>query len=296
MTAPRQILPGSVYLVTRRCAQRQYLLRPSKTTNELFAFLLAVAAKRYGILVHVFCVMSNHVHLVVTDTHARLPEFHQYLDSLVARSVNSSLGSWETFWAPGSYSAVRLVASEDIVREAAYVLANPAKAGLVRTGHLWPGLWSDPDLIGAGPTRVARPCHRFFAKKSALPEIAELELTAPAGFASAAEFRDRVVAAVKVHEEEAARRFRNEFQGAVRVLKQKPRSRPRSKEPRRNLKPRVAAKDASKRVETLTSLDEFVRKYRAALARRRAGEKGVVFPAGTYQLRIAHGVPCAPCR
>lgn len=32
----------------------------------------------------------------------------------------------------------------------AYVLANPVKAGLVRHGRQWPGLWSAPEQIGAG--------------------------------------------------------------------------------------------------------------------------------------------------
>ncbi len=46
MTAPRQVLRGTTYLVTRRCAQRQFLLKPSKTTNEVFLYVLAVAVDR----------------------------------------------------------------------------------------------------------------------------------------------------------------------------------------------------------------------------------------------------------
>src|SRR5512141_3450550 len=134
MTAPRQILTGTTYLVTRRCFQRQFLLRPCATTNDIFLYVLAVAARRFGIAVHAFCVMSNHFHLVVTDPYARLPAFEQYLDSLVARAVNASLGRWESFWAPSSYSAVALATPEDIVDKAAYVLANPVAAGLVRRG------------------------------------------------------------------------------------------------------------------------------------------------------------------
>lgn len=57
MTAPRQVLPGTTYLVTRRCAQRQFFLRPSKTTNDSFLYLLAVAAQRFEIQVHAFCVL-----------------------------------------------------------------------------------------------------------------------------------------------------------------------------------------------------------------------------------------------
>ena len=100
MTAPRQVLPGTTYLVTRRCTQRQLLLRPSPTIGAIFLYVLAVAARRFGIRVHAFCVLSNHYHLVVTDPGAQLPAFGQYLDSLVARATNASLGRWESFWAP----------------------------------------------------------------------------------------------------------------------------------------------------------------------------------------------------
>src|SRR5512142_1269074 len=107
MTPPRRVLPGRSYLVTRRCSERRLFLRPSRLTNDIFLYVLALASRRYNVLVHAFCVLSNHAHLIVTDVEGRLPAFMQYLDSLVARSVNSSLGRFEGFWATdGSYSAV----------------------------------------------------------------------------------------------------------------------------------------------------------------------------------------------
>jgi putative transposase len=138
MTAPRQVLPGTTYLVTRRCSQRQFLLRPSKRTNQIFGYLLAIAATRFRIEVHAFCVMSNHVHLVVTDTDARLPAFSQFLDSLVARTMNALLARWEHFWGPSSYSVRcrrqgRLRPGES--RGSRAGPARPAVAGLlVRSG------------------------------------------------------------------------------------------------------------------------------------------------------------------
>lgn len=292
MTAPRQVLPGTTYLVTRRCAQRQFLLKPSGTTNAIFAYLLAVAAGRFGIQLHAFCVLSNHFHLVLTDPHARLPAFHQFLDALVARAVNASLGRWESFWAPNSYSAVRLVDASDILDKSAYVLANPAAAGLVRSGRSWPGLWSAPERIGGEAMEVRRP-KEFFDEKGCLPERAELELTPPPGFESAEEFREGLVAALEEREEEAAREAGGGFLGVARVLAQRPTGRPGSGEPRRGLSPRVAARDKWKRVEALARLVEFVRSYRSAWLARRAGESGVTFPLGTYLLRVLHGVPCA---
>jgi hypothetical protein len=59
MTAPRQILPGRIYLVTRRCLLRHFFLRPGPVVNQVFAYVLALAAQRYGVQVHAFCVLSN---------------------------------------------------------------------------------------------------------------------------------------------------------------------------------------------------------------------------------------------
>jgi len=291
MTAPRQVLPGTTYLVTRRCAQRQFLLRPSRTTSEVFLFLLAIAARRYGIRVHAYCVLSNHYHLVLTDPHARLPAFQQFLDALVARALNAWHGRWEAFWAPDSYSAVALSSPSDILDKTAYVLANPVAAGLVRKGRFWPGLWSAPELAGAAPLRVRRPAH-FFDEQGALPEEETLRLWAPPGFGSAEEFRARLHAALEEREAEAACKTRG-FLGAARVLAQKATDRPRPGEPRRTLRPRVAARDKWKRIEALGRLVEFLRSYREAWARRREGRRGVIFPAGTYLLRVQHSVACA---
>jgi REP element-mobilizing transposase RayT len=294
MTAPRQVLAGTTYLVTRRCFQRQLLLRPSESTDQIFLFVLAVAAQRFGVRVHAFCVLSNHFHLVVTDHDARLPAFEQYLDSLVARAVNAVLGRWESFWAPASYSAVALQTPDDVVDKVAYTLANPVAAGLVERGRDWPGLWSGPRQAGQGIC-VKRP-GVFFRAKGPLPDEARLELAVPEGFASAEEFGERVAAALADREERARaalREQRREPLGAAAVVEEEPSSQPKPNEPRRQLRPRVAARDKWKRIEALGRLVEFLRTYREAWRALRSGLRDVVFPAGTYSLRVFHGVRCA---
>jgi hypothetical protein len=43
----------------------------------------------------------------------------------------------------------------------------------------------------------------------------------------------------------------------------------------------------------LASLAEFLRSYREAFEAWREGVRDVVFPAGTYLMRVLHGAPCA---
>ncbi len=296
MTPPRRVLPGTTYLVTRRCSERRFFLRPSEVTSEIFLYVLAVAARRYDVLVHAFCVLSNHCHLIVTDSSGQLPAFMQYLDSLVARAVNASLGRFEGFWATdGSYSAVEPVDPEDVVAKTAYVLANPVAAGLVRRGAEWPGLWTAPEQIGVAKLTAKKP-KVFFDPKSYMPAAVELELTVPPGFPSAAAFRSLLSVALREleekHQAEAASQNRR-FLGVARVLAQSPFARPPVGEPRFELKPRIAARDKWKRIEGIYRLKTFLREYRQAWVERRSGAVNVRFPAGTYLLRVLHGVQCA---
>jgi REP element-mobilizing transposase RayT len=297
MTAPRQILPGSTSLVTRRCTQRQYLLRPCAEVTQLFGFLLAVAAERFHVDVHAVCVMSNHVHLVVTDREARLPAFNRFLGSLVARSMNALLDRSENFWAPSRTSLVVLQTPADILDKMAYVLANPVAAGLVRRGRQWPGLWSDPARVGADAIEFKRPGWFFRKKgKTALPDAARLRLVPPPGLGSVEQVRREVVSALESLERQAAADLaaaRREFLGVRRVLAQQPFGTPPRSEPRRGLNPRIACRDPERRALALRQLVAFLRDYRCAFQRWRERAAPVVFPYGTYLMRVLHGATCA---
>jgi REP element-mobilizing transposase RayT len=295
MTAPRRILPGALTMVSRRCIFQMFLLKPSKLVNELLQYLLAVAAERYGIVLHAFCVLSNHLHIVLSDPKGNLPEFEQFLDSLIAKSLNALYGRWETFWAPGSYSAVTLVGPEDVLAKTAYVLANPVSAGLVRRGKEWPGLWSAPERIGAGPIEVKRP-EFFFREGGSMPATAQLKLVCPPGFDSVETFRARLVAELTELEDRAARQHEAEgraFLGARRVLAQSHNARPRPVARHRGLNPRIACRDKWKRIEAIGRLKQFLTEYRIAWQAFASGLRDVTFPAGTYWMRVAYGVPCA---
>jgi REP element-mobilizing transposase RayT len=294
VTAPRRVVPGATYLVSRRCTQREFLLKPSTLTNLIFKFVLAVAAARYGVLIHAVCVMSNHVHLVLTDPRANLPDFSRLLDGVVAKAFNALYGRWENFWAPSSYSAVVLVSPEDVVEKVAYTLANPATAGLVERGSEWPGVRSDPRLIGGPGELIPRPGH-YFAKDGSMPEGAELVFSAPPGFESAEAFQALVITKIDELEKGAAAAREADgvsVQGARRILRQRHTDRPGPGVPRRVLNPRVAAKDKWKRIEALQRLVSFLERHRDALLRFCNGERNVVFPCGTYLMRMRFGVAC----
>ena len=297
MTLPKQVLPGTIYLVTRRCTQRQFLLRPSLLINQLFAYCLAMAMSHSGVELFAFCVISNHYHLVVRDPEGRLSEFLGYLNMFVSKCVNASLGRWENVWASEPPSAVALTSDEDVIEKMIYTLANPVSAGLVARGKEWPGLRSSGVQWIQPPCTVVRPAV-FFRPDGVMPEQVELKLSRPpileqmSDAELAVEFERQVLAREQA-ERRAHLRKGGKFLGRKKILSQSPYGRPRTRAPRRGLNPRVAGRDKWRRIEALQRLKQFWIDYRDAFLQWKAGKWDVVFPAGTYALRVHAGVACS---
>jgi REP element-mobilizing transposase RayT len=295
MTAPRQILAGSTYLITHRVSERRFFLRPSKLLNAIINYLLAVVSERYGVLLHAVCVLSNHLHIVLTDPHARLPEFQRDLDSLAARAINCLLGRWGPLFERDALSVVCLETPADVLDKMVYVLANPVAAGLVRRGREWPGVWSEPRLVGGEGVVLDRP-KEFFRQDGPLPASARLRLHRPPGFENDPGFVGTLLQALEAKEDRDAAELGasgRSFMGVARVLAQKWYGRPASPDPRRGLNPRVACRNKWKRIEALRRLRQFCSDYRDALEKWRAGQRNVTFPPGTYLMRVLHAARCA---
>jgi len=130
-------------MLTRRCSERRFLLRPDRATNNAYLYCLIEAALRFQIDLVIMCMMSNHHHVVIRDRLGRYPEFIEHLHRMIARSQNSLRGRWEHFWASGQTSVVRLLDRDDIIRKVAYVAANPVQDHLVdRVDH-----WGDRSQV-----------------------------------------------------------------------------------------------------------------------------------------------------
>jgi hypothetical protein len=183
---------------------------------------------------------------------------------------------------------VRLVDADAVLDKVVYTLANPVSAGLVSHGTQWPGV----RLYRPGTQVIQRP-EGFFLKGGPTDETVALTITAPplgaALDADAVSLIERVL-----HERERAVRaaFRasgRRFLGRSGVLAQRWSSSPRTHEPRRGLSPRLACRDKWRRIEAIARNKDFLSAYAAALESWRAGNRAVVFPAGTFCMARLHG-------
>jgi hypothetical protein len=133
-----------------------------------------------------------------------------------------------------------------------------------------------------------------------MPEVVTLSFARPRGFEhlSSSEFAALVLERVR-HTEEAMgaerRRVGATVLGRKAVLAQRWSDRPGTREPRRTLSPRVAARSKWSRIEALLRNKVFRAAYAAARTSFAAGVRDVLFPAGTYWLRRFARAICASC-
>jgi len=297
MSDARPIVKEQQYMITRSITQRLFLLTPSCVINNIMAYCLAVAAAKTGMLIHYFCVMSNHYHAYVTDPEGRIPKFTQEFHAMVADCVKAHLGHKENVWRASTQpNMVALNSDQDALREITYIQCNPVSAGTVRFGSRWPGLRTASDEFTRPPRVIKRP-EVYFSDTGTMPKEVELKLTRPAIFTDLGDepFVALVREAVTRREQELQAEMAQEgrrFLGAKAVLSQDPYDRPSTEQKRGGVTPRVAAMDKRLRAEMLARLKAFAKAYSAAYRAWREGHHEVVFPMGTYAMRVFHGVAC----
>ena len=176
-----------------------------------------------------------------------------------------------------------------------YTYVNPVSACLVKSFQQWPGARSTPGSMVEPARTVDRP-KGFFRPDGPVPPHQPLKLTVPPAFRGRSAWRRDLEARIAAREAELRAKFdkkRRRFLGRCRVLKQSPDARPRSRELRRGLNPRVAGRNKWRRIECLQRLKGFLAEYRRAWLRFSEGDRSVRFPYGTYGMRVHLHVSCS---
>ncbi len=297
MTLPRQVLPGCDYMITRRCSERRFFLRPDPETNNAFIYCLALAARRAKVDILFVVAMSNHYHAGVHDPDGNFPVFAEHFHALLARCLNTHLGRFEAFWSSNPTSVVRLVEPHDVLAKMVYAYTNPCAAGLVDTSEEWPGVSSLQAALFTGTMTATRP-NFFFRPAGQQPDVVSVPICRPRGFASQTEeewnalVSERVRAAETEHREHR-RAAGKSVLGRQTVLEQRPFDSPQTAEPHFGVSPRIAARSKWSRIEAIHRSRVFVESYRSAIKSWMAGVTDVVFPYGTYWMRKFGRVLCA---
>jgi putative transposase len=146
---PRHQLAGGVYHVFARGNDRRDIYVDDVDRRAYLTILGQVARwKRWRCLA--YCLMPNHVHLLLETPNANLAAGMQYLHGRYAQKFNERHGrSGHVF--QGRYGSVHIASDEHLWTTVAYVALNPVSAGLCQRPEEWP--WSSHASTINGRTR-----------------------------------------------------------------------------------------------------------------------------------------------
>ncbi|MCB9507734.1 MAG: hypothetical protein H6698_04650 [Myxococcales bacterium] len=286
MTPPRQILPNTNFEVCTRTFARTFRLLPTPTIKNAILYIVGVAAQRYNIALYAMVAMTTHYHLAGRDRDGRLPEFIQYVNSLLARALNAEQGLDDKFWSGDGYHLLRPESADDLLRRLIYITANPVAADLVNRATDYPGLLTRPRDIGTNI--IAKRPDFFFRDGGTMQESVELCFEVPPEFAHLG--RDEYVALLEANLRAKEQELRAERKAEDRTVMGADRCRQAALgrhitkfEQWFRLRPTIAARVKRERIAAIRALQAFRESYYVALKAWRDG-LDALFPVGTWWL------------
>ena len=129
----REDFPGAVQHVFARGNRQQPLFRDDEDYRLYLALLAGVAAaKKWRVLA--YCLMPNHVHLLIETPDANMARGMQHLHGLYARIFNDKY-AYVGHHFQGRYGSKVIRDDAYLLTVARYIALNPTDAGLP---HDWP--------------------------------------------------------------------------------------------------------------------------------------------------------------
>ncbi len=134
----RVVVPNTAHHVIQRGNYQQYVFEKPKDFQH-YLYWIAKYAKEYNVKIHAYCLMSNHVHFIVTpgDQNGMALMFKN-VHMCYAQYKNVERKRLGHLWQGRFYSCV--LSRTHLLRVIRYVEMNPVRAKMVK--HPWEYVWS----------------------------------------------------------------------------------------------------------------------------------------------------------
>jgi REP element-mobilizing transposase RayT len=132
---PRIEIPGYYHIINRGVEQRTIF--KEEEDYKYFTELLCLQAKNYGIIIHNYCMMSNHYHLLVEITQENLSKFMRQLNMNYAIYFNKKYHRSGHLW-QGRFKSWYVTDEAYLYTLILYIEQNPLKAKIVKNVEDYP--------------------------------------------------------------------------------------------------------------------------------------------------------------
>ena len=127
---PRTFMDYPCYHVITRGNQRQIVFRDEKDYS-VYLKILRKARHKYQILLYSYCLMSNHVHLLIeTRSSSNMSKFMQWLNRGYSAYFNQAYKTSGHLW-QGRFISKPILKDQYFMHCANYIESNPVRAKIV---------------------------------------------------------------------------------------------------------------------------------------------------------------------
>lgn len=131
MRKPRLLVVNGQYHVISRINRHLPELE-SEESKQLFLDVVERAKEKYDFSIQNFCIMPNHVHMIVIPKDGtELPRIMQWILSVFAKAFNRMFNLKGHLWYD-RYKSILIKTTLQLVRTFRYIARNPVLAGLVK--------------------------------------------------------------------------------------------------------------------------------------------------------------------
>jgi len=139
MARPLRIqFPSAFYHITSRGDQRQPIFL-STGARKKFLEYLRLGHERFGFIIHTYCLMGNHYHLIMETPQGNLSQAMHFINGSFAAYTNI-LHKRVGHLLQGRYKSILIEAETYITELSRYIHLNPVRAKIVKNPEDYP--WS----------------------------------------------------------------------------------------------------------------------------------------------------------
>ena len=129
---------GALYHVTSRGDGREEIYLQDDD-RAMFLGVLGEVCRRFNWMVHAYCLMGNHYHLLVETPDSNLSKGMRHLNGVYTQRFNRNQGRVGHVF-QGRFKAILVEKENYLLELARYIVLNPVRARMVRSAKEWP--WS----------------------------------------------------------------------------------------------------------------------------------------------------------
>jgi REP-associated tyrosine transposase len=136
MARPLRLRPANgIFHITARGNRRQAIFLDD-IDRERFLGRITATVDRYGWNCHAYCLMGNHLHLLIVTPKENLSEGMQWLLGCYAQSFNAR-HSFDGHLFQGRFGSRFVTSNWHLLELARYVVLNPTRAGMCENAGAW---------------------------------------------------------------------------------------------------------------------------------------------------------------